>query len=437
MAEVEPTRPLQAALIRGFLTLMRLHGTNMKSSTMGSMRPSWKRLAHLFFGVLVVLIACRPAYTQTVPSSPEDGTALDAATHALCKTQVAMVGEIATHGDGHTLAFKVALVQRLVDECGFDTVLFEANQEEFIHLNRRLRSGDAVTSNDLLTAVGGIWEFYREFQPLAPFLLTRAQAGRVVLGGLDDQLGQLGQDYANIGMVTELTNLLPEPNRQACDAALHKRIYSAYPEYSEADRYQVDQCLAAMQAASRADSATTALIKQEQEEMISATRRWVSRDFESEGESMANRDRSMFDTFEWLQSRLPKRHKVVVWAATVHIAKQGSPIWGDHAGTTFGSMIYRKYGSHARSLGFSAASGSFGRSKGNVRTLPVPPLDSVEAQALQGTAASAVYVGSKQLAAMGMRPGAFFIHSYQTLAWSTFLDGVVVFQTERSPTDLR
>ena len=404
------------------------------------MRPSWKRVARLFFGVLVVPIASVPAYTQTVRSAPEDRKALAAATQAVCKTRVAMLGEIATHGDGHTLAFKVALVRRLVDQCGFDTVLFEANQEEFIHLNRRLRSGDAVTSNDLLTAVGGIWKFYREFEPLAPFLLTRAKAGKVVLGGLDDQLGQVGQDYANTGMVTELTNLLSEPNRQACDAALHKRIYSAYPEsapYSEVDRSQIDQCLAAIQAASRADSATTAPTRQEQEEMISATRRWISRDFQPEGESMANRDRSMFETFEWQQSRLRKRHKVVVWAATVHIAKQGSPIWGDHAGTNFGSLIHRKYGSHARSLGFSAAAGSFGRSKGNVRTLPVPPSDSVEAQALQGTAASAVYVGSKQLAAMGVRPGAFFVHSYETLAWSTFLDGVVVFQTERPPTDSR
>ena len=56
-----------------------------------------------------------------------------------------------------------------------------------------MRSGQTVTSEDLLTAVGGIWKFYREFQPLAPFLLERAQAGRVLIGGLDDQLGLLGQ----------------------------------------------------------------------------------------------------------------------------------------------------------------------------------------------------------------------------------------------------
>ena len=171
--------------------------------------------------------------------------------------------------------------------------------------------------------------------------------------------------------------------------------------------------------------------------MVSATLRWVSRDFQPEGESMANRDRSMFQTFEWLQSRLPKKHKVIVWAATVHIAKQGSPIWGDLKGTNFGSFVDRAYGKHARSLGFSAVAGSFRQGKGPFPKVPVPPSDSVEAQALQGTDATAVYVGTKRLAAMGTRPGAFFYHSYQTLAWSTFLDGVVVFQTERPPTDVR
>ena len=285
-------------------------------------------MLHLLFSAIVILTACSPAYARTASSSQDDGTALDAAARALCKAQIAMLGENATHGDGHTLAFKVALVERLVDQCGFDTVLFEANQEEFIHLDQRLRSGAAVTSGELLHAIGGIWSNYREFQPLAPFLLTRAQAGRVVLGGLDDQLGQMGQDYANIGMVAELTDLLPEPDRDACSAAWNKLSDSAYPEtapYSEADRSQINPCLESMRSASRADIATTALTKQEQQEMIAATMRWISRDFQSEGESVANRDRSMFQTFEWLQGRLPKKHKTIIWAATVHIAKKVRP----------------------------------------------------------------------------------------------------------------
>jgi erythromycin esterase-like protein len=99
-----------------------------------------------------------------------------------------MLGESATHGHGHTLAFKGALLERLIDQCGFDSVLFEASHYEFINLNRRLRLGQAVTTGDLLSAVGGLWKFNQEFQTLMSFLLLRAQTGRVFLGGLDDQL---------------------------------------------------------------------------------------------------------------------------------------------------------------------------------------------------------------------------------------------------------
>lgn len=381
-----------------------------------------------------------PACAQSIPGTSEDEEVLSAATQGLCRTQVAMLGESATHGDGHTLAVKVALVERLVDQCGFDSVFFEANHDEFIHLNKRLRSGQTVTSEELLTAVGGLWKFYREFQPLAPFLLARAQTDRVFLGGIDDQLGQLGQDYANAEMVAELTDLLPQPERERCSTALHKRVYYDYSvaaPYSKADRSQIVTCLSEIQVAAAADKTTRGADREERLERISATRRWVDRDFSSGAENVVDRDRSMFQNFEWLQSRLPKRHKVIVWAATVHIAKQGDPTWGDHAGTNFGSFVHRKYGNRAYSLGFSALSGSYRQGKGNFPGMPSAPPNSVEMRALQDGGASARYVGSSQLAAMGAVSGAFFRHSYQTFLWSEFLDGVVVFREEHPPGDMR
>lgn len=394
----------------------------------------------IYYSILVLLLVGSPASAQSGPGTPDDEQALRAATRGLCHSQVALLGEIATHGDGHTLAFKVALVERLVDQCGFDSVFFEANQDEFIHLNQRLRSGQAVTSDDLLSAVGGIWKSYSEFKPLAPFLLTRAQSGQVFLGGLDDQLGQLGQDYANSGMIAELTDLLPPPERQECSKALHKRVYYDYSEaspYSKQDRSQINACLDDVAAATNADAISTPVAKEERQEMISATQRWVSRDFSSDAEGMANRDRSMFQTFQWLQSRLPKKHKIIVWAATVHIAKQGDPTWGDRAGTNLGSFIHREYGEHAFSLGFSAVAGSFRQGKGNFPAIPSAPPDSVEVLALQGGNAGSSYVSSSHLTSLGARPGAFFYHSYQTLIWSEFLDGVVVFRYEHPPRDTR
>jgi len=351
-----------------------------------------------------------------------------------------MLGESATHGDGHTLACKVALVERLVEQCGFDGVYFEANHDEFIHLNQRLRSGQAVTSEELITAVGGLWKFYREFQPLASFLLVRAQTGRIFLGGIDDQLGQIGQGYANVEMVADLTNLLPQPERQICRTALHKRVYYDYSDaapYSTLDHSQIVTCLSTTQGAAAADKTTKRADREERLEMIAATQRWVDRDFSSNAKNTVDRDRSMFQNFEWLQSRRPKRHKVIVWAATVHIAKLGDPTWGDRTGTNFGSLIHRKYGKHAYSLGFGALSGSYRLGNGNLPEMPSAPPNSVEMNALQNDNASSSYVGPSQLAEMSVKPGAFFRHSYQTLLWSDFLDGVVAFRSEYPPSDMR
>jgi erythromycin esterase-like protein len=171
--------------------------------------------------------------------------------------------------------------------------------------------------------------------------------------------------------------------------------------------------------------------------MISATGRWVDRDFSSNTENAVKRDGSMFQNFEWLQSRPPKRHKVLVWAATVHIAKQGDPTWGDLTGRNFGSFIHRSSGNHPYSLGFSSLSGSYRQGKGNFPAMPSPPPNSVEVQALHDGSAGTAFVDQSRLAAMGMTSGAFFRHSYQTFEWSEFLDGVVIFQAEYPPGDTR
>lgn len=395
------------------------------------------RAAALYCAVLFVASFCLSAYAQPSPTQTGDEDALTAATRGLCHSQIAMVGEGATHGDGHTLAFKVALVERLIDQCGFDSVFFEASQYEFIDLNRRLRMRQTVTAAGVSSAVGGLWRFNQEFQPLPPFLLAKAQSGQVFLGGIDDQLGQLGQDYANIEMVTELTDLLPHQDRQACSIALHKRIFNDYPDtspYSQSDRAQIETCLSETDRANAMDKMTDRKGKEERQEMISAAQGWIGRDFSPDAEYMVNRDRSMFQNFLWLLRQQPKRHKIIIWAATVHIAKQGDPTWGDHTGTNFGSLVHQKYGgARAFSLGFSALSGSYRQPGAGIREVTAAPPDSVEAQSLRGNHSDAIYVGPGQLAAMRTVPGALFRHSFQTLPWSTFLDGVVVFREEHPP----
>ena len=393
-------------------------------------------------GVLALLLSVvlLPHVGPSAHADTGDDNVLAVVTHDLCHYQVAMLGESATHGDGHTEAFKVALVERLVNECGFDSVFFEANHDEFINIARRFRTGQSVSVNLISSAIGGLWNFDREFQPLVPFLLEKAQAGQISLGGIDDQLGQLGQDYANVEMVTELTDFLPQEQRQDCSLALHRRIYSDYTDaapYSKSDRSQISTCLSDVQRAVAADRTTDLAGREARQEMISATQRWISRDFTSEAELIVERDRSMFQNFEWLRRQQPRRRKVILWAATVHISKQGDPAWADHTGVSFGSYLHREYGARAFSLGFSARTGSYRQGRRDFHELPTAPSDSIEAQALRGSRLDAAYVGSAQLAAIGTVPGAVFRHSYETLPWANFLDGVVVFRAEQPPSSSR
>lgn len=211
--------------------------------------------AFLWTALLLLLLARVSVNAQSAAKPPGDQAALSAATKALCHNQVAMLGESLTHEDGETVAFKGALIERLIEQCGFDSVYFEASHYQFIHLNQELRNGTAVTTGDLLSAVGGLWEFAQEFQPLASFLMFQAQSGKVFVGGLDDQLGQYGQDYANIALVSDLTKLLPEAERHECSAALHQRIYNDYTDikpYSKLDRARLDTCLAEIDRAASA-----------------------------------------------------------------------------------------------------------------------------------------------------------------------------------------
>src|ERR1700742_2497626 len=103
----------------------------------------------LYCAVLVISFLSVPARAQSTPINPGDEAALTAATQGLCHSQIAMLGESATHGDGHTLAFKVALVERLIEQCGFNSVFFEASHYEFMNLHRRIRTGQTVTAPEV------------------------------------------------------------------------------------------------------------------------------------------------------------------------------------------------------------------------------------------------------------------------------------------------
>ena len=149
--------------------------------------------------------------------------------------------------------------------------------------------------------------------------------------------------------------------------------------------------------------------------------------------SWNDRDRSMYLNFQWWLSRLPTNRKVIVWAATVHVAKSLSGIDGFEGKVPLGSYIRRDFGERAFSLGFSAYSGSYAFVGQPVRELSAAPDSSLEWRVFANRDSDTVYIPLKQLRKFGSVGARPLGTDFKTARWDEVLDGLVVFRRERAP----
>lgn len=380
--------------------------------------------------LLALALLAAPVAASAQPADP----AMDAAVRALCPRQIAMLGE-ASHGDGATFAFKAAVIRRLVSECGYNAVLFESSHYDFLELDRRLRDRDGATPAMLASAIGGIWNRYAELTPLVQFLFEQAQAGRLRLGGLDDQLGSAGAFFSIDEMPTQLAGQLPPGRRGLCREALRRRIYSSYPRnapYDETERARLRACLAEIRVAARRQAFTL--------QLLANIERLLERDFADTATMTRGRDRSMYLNLRWLDGQLGRRAKIIIWAHNAHIAHDASATPAFAGGGNLGALIHAFYGRRAFALGFSAYGGTWGRLPfmPEPRALADAPAGSLEALAFGADEADtshpdAVYLDAARLAAIGRVPGRAFLYDYAPADWSRVFDGMIVFRAERAP----
>lgn len=375
------------------------------------------------------------APAAAAPAPAPFGEALDSAVRDLCGRQIALLGE-ADHGDGRTVAFKAALVRRLVDRCGYKAIFFEASQYDFLAIGRKVRRREPVTADMVASAVGGLWKFDRELAPLFPYLAAQAASGRLVLGGIDDQVGSAGAFYSVDEMPAELSSRLAGARREQCRLILRRRIYWDYGDspYAEPERARILSCLAEVETALRSDPRLGRVDRDELLEMAASFRRNVARDFLETARMVTERDRALYDHFRRLAARLPARSKIIVWGATNHMAKDASGTAEYAAAPNFGAFVHRAYGPRAFALGFSAASGTHYWSRAEpARRLDAAAPGSLEARAVAGHDREAVYLGPSRLRALGRVEASAFMHHPVLARWSEALDGLVVFREERAP----
>jgi erythromycin esterase-like protein len=393
------------------------------------------------FGAAVLLSSCA-ARAQSTPVEPRASFQVDDIVHDVCGKTIVLLGEPPTHGFGRTMALKSALVRRLVDQCHFNAFFIESGIYDFLDIRKKLRSGRDVTAPMLAAAIGGLWATH-EVKPLIPFLLEKATAGRMVLGGLDDQIGR--GTYAARDMSEDLVRYLQGNASQECRSILRRHLlwrYDADSPYGTEDKSLIVGCLDRIEIAAsrgRTDDAQYDLA------MVASLRRRLDRDFPQDVatsidprlQSSNDRDRSMYENFRWLMSHLPAGSKVIIWAATTHVAKDLSGVPGQQMMVPMGSDIHREFKDRAFTLGFSACSGTYAMVGQPPRQLSAAPEASLEGQAFVNGSSDARYFNSTQMEKFGAITARPTSTEFKTAKWNEVLDGLLVFREERPPTFLK
>lgn len=387
----------------------------------------------------LLLISVVAANEHRAPSKAVTSEA-DLVVHDLCGKRIALLGESPTHGSGRTFEFKVTLVRRLVDECHYNAFFIESGTYDFLNIQKELKSGGQITRPMLAAAIGGLWST-NEIEPLISLLAEKANAGKVFLGGLDDQLAR--GTYAQREMPRDLVQYLQGDARQNCLHILQRHTLWQYMDdspYSPKDKDLILGCLNQIEtAASHSQNADATYDLA----MLRSLRHSLAGDFVQHPpganewvESFNDRDHSMYQNFQWLMSRLPAGSKVIVWTASNHAAKNLRGIPGQEAMVSLGSYIHREFKSHAFALGFSAYSGRYARVH-QPQEWSIAPKTSLEGQAFATGGSDTRYFNSAQLKKVGPIAARPTSAEFKTAKWDEVFDGLVVFREDRPPKFLK
>ncbi|MFC0682699.1 hypothetical protein ACFFGH_33125 [Lysobacter korlensis] len=338
----------------------------------------------------------------------------------VCDRDLVLLGELPGHGEAVGFALKARIVQRLVERCGFDAVLFEAGDYDFIGFEQAVARGDAKAAR-LDNAIGGFWSNV-ELAGFRSWLFDQAVRRRLVVGGIDDQPGATSR-HASAVMPALVAAQLPATDAATCQQAVARNLdwtYDKTHRFDAPERERLQVC--ARQALARYadnDASSDRL-------MVESLFHYFSRQNRSpEGRE---RDRSMHRILDWYRERLPKGSKVVVWTATSHAAReQGALPW-----KPLGALLAGAGETDMATIGFTALSGESGRRGSKRARLPELPDDALEARALT-SGAQARYLNNQALRAHDGRTSRLFGKA-QVDRWSRHFDGVVVVREERAPT---
>jgi erythromycin esterase-like protein len=356
---------------------------------------------------------------------------VDGVVKAVCQKQIVLLGELPTHGEAHTFDAKSKIADRLIAQCGFTAILFEAPIYDFIGLERAAKTRTA-TPEQLDNAIGRFW-WTRELAPWRRALFETATRPEVknpvVVGGLDDQVS-ITSHYAQAALPRLIAAASSESTAAECRQTVSRHVGWTYDDknpFDEREQLRLQQCArhAADAAANQStDPSLDASLDPGDRVMLASFARYADR--QRLGVT-SGRDESMYRNLVWYLERLPANSRVVIWTATVHAARQR----GSLAEVPLGARAVERWGDRVGAVGFTAYAGDTSRAGRPASPIAVAPPESLEATA---TSASAwALLDSAKLRAIGRVPSRL-LGTFVSETWSDYFDAVVVIRQEVAPT---
>jgi erythromycin esterase-like protein len=345
----------------------------------------------------------------------------------LCRREIVLLGEDASHGGGRTLEVKTEILKQLTARCGFAAVLFESQFYDLLDHARAIEAG-TTSERALADAIGPLWSRARQARPLFAFLHRESLAGRLRVGGIDPQVGGVTGRYARDALGAALASALDPARRAACRDVFDRHNGWRYDEaqpFDDAAQQRLRACSDAVRqaVAARGDPPSSEIAA-----MAAAYARYL--DMAQTGDG-GMRDLGMFELLQWHRARWPRGTKLVVWCATVHAAKRLDGIAPPMR--PLGAHVHAAFGDRAAVVGFTALAGAFGNPGAAGSPNPLPPADAASLEAR--TLADGVGLryldrrALKRLGTIAARPINY--RKVHAAPWVEVLDALIVLREEQ------
>lgn len=378
------------------------------------------RIALQIICLIRILVASLALLVSSATAQATQGSPVEQVVGAACNKDLVLLGELPSHGEAKAFEAKAQIVTRLVEECGFDALLFEAPMYEFEALRQSAPETAPVVG--LENAIGRFWTT-AELAKWRTWLLAQTAGGRLYLGGIDDQPG--ATSVLSRRLLPELiAAAMPASDGPQCRDAVDRHLTWGYTDqapFDDDEKARLLGCANATQA-KLSEAAPTA----GKTALASAFRRYMRRQAGEDG--APTRDASMLSALEWHLTALPRGSRVVVWTATVHAAREP----GGRSYVPLGHWLAQSYRKRFLAVGFTAAAGTSSMAGAKPRTLEAAPPGSLEARAL-GESLDSAFVSGKRLRSMDGRPSRLY-GTFSAHPWSRHFDAVVVYRNESAPT---